>query len=35
VGPEPLGVDWLPAPDLPIETNGGVLVPPMIVVLPA
>ena len=32
-GPEPLGLDWLPAPDLPIETHG-VPVPPMIVVLP-
>jgi len=33
-GPEPLGLDWLPAPELPIETHG-VPVPPMIVVLPA
>jgi 8-oxo-dGTP diphosphatase len=33
IGPEPLGLDWLPAPDLPIETHG-VPVPPMIVVLP-
>ena len=33
VGPELLGLDWLPAPDLPIETHG-VPVPPMIVVLP-
>jgi 8-oxo-dGTP diphosphatase len=33
VGPEALGLDWLPAPELPLET-GGVLVPPMIVVLP-
>ena len=33
-GPELLGLDWLPAPELPIETNG-VPVPPLIVVLPA
>ena len=33
VGPEALGLDWLPSPELPIETHG-VLVPPMIVVLP-
>ena len=33
VGPELLGLDWLPAPELPIETHG-VPVPPMIVVLP-
>jgi len=33
VGPELLGLDWLPAPDLPIETHG-MPVPPMIVVLP-
>jgi 8-oxo-dGTP diphosphatase len=32
-GPEPLGVDWLPVPELPIETNG-VPVPPLMVVLP-
>ena len=32
-GPELLGLDWLPAPELPIETQG-VPVPPMIVVLP-
>ena len=35
IGPELLGLDWLPAPDLPFETNGGVPVPPLIVVLPA
>ncbi|WP_127505179.1 NUDIX domain-containing protein [Actinoplanes solisilvae] len=34
VGPETLGLDWLPAPELPTETNGGVPVPPIIVVLP-
>jgi 8-oxo-dGTP diphosphatase len=34
VGPEALGLDWLPAPELPFESEG-VLVPPMIVVLPA
>ncbi|WP_433299538.1 NUDIX domain-containing protein [Actinoplanes sp. CA-030573] len=34
VGPEPLGLDWLPAPELPIESHG-VPIPPMIVVLPA
>jgi 8-oxo-dGTP diphosphatase len=33
MGPEMLGLDWLPAPELPIETNG-VPVPPIIVVLP-
>ena len=33
-GPERLGLDWLPAPELPIETHG-VPVPPLIVVLPA
>ena len=33
IGPELLGLDWLPAPELPIETQG-VPVPPMIVVLP-
>jgi 8-oxo-dGTP diphosphatase len=33
VGPEALGLDWLPAPELPIETQG-VPVPPIIVVLP-
>ena len=33
IGPELLGLDWLPAPELPIETHG-VPVPPMIVVLP-
>jgi 8-oxo-dGTP diphosphatase len=33
IGPEPLGLDWLPAPELPIETHG-VPIPPMIVVLP-
>ncbi|GIE80934.1 hypothetical protein Aph02nite_68840 [Actinoplanes philippinensis] len=32
-GPEQLGVDWLPVPELPIETNG-VPVPPLMVVLP-
>ena len=32
-GPEPLGVDWLPLPELPIETTG-VPVPPLMVVLP-
>jgi 8-oxo-dGTP diphosphatase len=32
-GPEPLGVDWLPVPELPIETSG-VPVPPLMVVLP-
>ncbi|WP_328464029.1 NUDIX hydrolase [Actinoplanes sp. NBC_00393] len=32
-GPEPLGVDWLPVPELPIETHG-VPVPPLMVVLP-
>ncbi|MBB4696075.1 NUDIX domain-containing protein [Paractinoplanes abujensis] len=34
-GPELLGLDWLPAPELPMETSGGVPVPPMIVVLPS
>lgn len=34
MGPEPLGLDWFPAPALPTETNG-VPVPPIIVVLPA
>ena len=34
IGPEMLGLDWLPAPELPIETHG-VPVPPIIVVLPA
>lgn len=34
IGPEPLGLDWLPAPELPIESHG-VPIPPMIVVLPA
>ena len=34
-GPEPLGLDWLPAPELPIESPHGVPVPPMIVVVPA
>ncbi|HEX9999022.1 MAG TPA: NUDIX hydrolase [Actinoplanes sp.] len=34
VGPELLGLDWLPAPDLPVGANG-VAVPPMIVVLPS
>jgi 8-oxo-dGTP diphosphatase len=34
IGPELLGLDWLPAPELPIETHG-VPVPPMIVVLPS
>jgi 8-oxo-dGTP diphosphatase len=33
-GPEALGLDWLPAPELPFDSDGGVLVPPMIVVLP-
>jgi 8-oxo-dGTP diphosphatase len=33
VGPEMVGLDWLPAPELPIETQG-VAVPPIIVVLP-
>jgi 8-oxo-dGTP diphosphatase len=33
IGPELLGLDWLPAPDLPAESNG-VPIPPMIVVLP-
>ncbi|GIE92224.1 8-oxo-dGTP diphosphatase [Actinoplanes regularis] len=33
IGPEPLGLDWLPVPELPIETNG-VPVPPLMVVLP-
>ncbi|WP_436525068.1 NUDIX domain-containing protein [Actinoplanes sp. HUAS TT8] len=32
-GPEPLGLDWLPVPELPIETSG-VAVPPLMVVLP-
>jgi 8-oxo-dGTP diphosphatase len=32
-GPEQLGVDWLPVPELPIETSG-VPVPPLMVVLP-
>jgi 8-oxo-dGTP diphosphatase len=32
-GPEPLGLDWLPVPELPIETSG-VPVPPLMVVLP-
>ena len=35
IGPEPLGLDWLPAPELPIESAHGVPIPPMIVVLPA
>lgn len=34
IGPELLGLDWLPAPELPTETSGGVPVPPIIVVLP-
>jgi 8-oxo-dGTP diphosphatase len=34
IGPEMLGLDWLPAPELPTETSGGVPVPPIIVVLP-
>ncbi|GAA0563722.1 hypothetical protein GCM10010172_53870 [Paractinoplanes ferrugineus] len=34
VGPEPLGLDWLPAPELPTE-HQGVPVPPLIVVVPA
>jgi 8-oxo-dGTP diphosphatase len=33
MGPEMVGLDWLPAPELPIETQG-VPVPPIIVVLP-
>jgi 8-oxo-dGTP diphosphatase len=33
-GPEPLGLDWLPAPDLATESAHGVPIPPMIVVLP-
>lgn len=33
-GPEQLGIDWLPVPELPIET-AGVPVPPLMVVLPA
>ncbi|HWS34473.1 MAG TPA: NUDIX domain-containing protein [Actinoplanes sp.] len=32
-GPEKLGIDWLPVPELPIETSG-VPVPPLMVVLP-
>lgn len=32
-GPEQIGIDWLPVPELPIETNG-VPVPPLMVVLP-
>ncbi len=32
-GPEPLGLDWLPALELPNE-NHGLPVPPIIVVLP-
>ncbi len=32
-GPEQIGVDWLPVPELPIETSG-VPVPPLMVVLP-
>ena len=32
-GPEQLGIDWLPVPELPIETSG-VPVPPLMVVLP-
>ncbi|BBH65462.1 hypothetical protein ACTI_21470 [Actinoplanes sp. OR16] len=32
-GPVQLGVDWLPVPELPIESNG-VPVPPLMVVLP-
>jgi 8-oxo-dGTP diphosphatase len=35
IGPEPLGLDWLPAPELPTESPHGVPIPPMIVVLPA
>jgi 8-oxo-dGTP diphosphatase len=35
IGPEPLGLDWLPAPELPMESHHGVPIPPMIVVLPA
>ncbi len=35
LGPQPLGLDWLPAPELPIETHNGVPVPPIIVVLPS
>jgi 8-oxo-dGTP diphosphatase len=34
MGPEMVGLDWLPAPELPNETQG-VPVPPIIVVLPA
>src|SRR4051794_4901727 len=30
-GPESLGLDWLPAPELPTETHNGVPVPPIIV----
>ena len=32
-GPEQIGIDWLPVPELPIETKG-VPVPPLMVVLP-
>ncbi|MDI6099065.1 NUDIX domain-containing protein [Actinoplanes sp. NEAU-A12] len=32
-GPEQIGIDWLPVPELPIETSG-VPVPPLMVVLP-
>jgi 8-oxo-dGTP diphosphatase len=34
IGPELLGLDWFPAPELPTETHG-VPIPPMIVVVPA
>ncbi len=34
MGPELLGLDWFPAPELPTETHG-VPIPPLIVVVPA
>jgi 8-oxo-dGTP diphosphatase len=34
IGPEMLGLDWLPAPDLPVGGTQGMPVPPIIVVLP-
>jgi len=34
LGPQALGLDWLPAPELP-TTHNGVAVPPIIVVVPS
>jgi 8-oxo-dGTP diphosphatase len=33
-GPEPLGLDWLPAPELRTETTNTIPIPPIIVALP-